>query len=67
MPFYDFVCKQCEKEFTLRRKFDEMEDPAPCPACESGDTQRKISLFYATNTGGTTAAASSPNTKVRHI
>ncbi len=67
MPFYDFVCKQCSNEFTLQRKFSEMNDPAACPSCESGDTERQISLFYATNTGGTTAAASSPKTKVRHI
>jgi putative FmdB family regulatory protein len=67
MPFYDFVCNECQKEFTLRRKFAEMDDPADCPGCGSGKTQRQISLFYATNTGSSTAAASSPNTKVRHI
>ena len=67
MPFYDFVCNQCSKEFTLRRKFDEMNDPAPCPECQSEETTRQMSIFYATNTGGTTAAASSPSTKVRHI
>jgi putative FmdB family regulatory protein len=67
MPFYDFACRQCGAEFTLQRKFSEMNDPAPCPGCRSEDTQRQISTFYATNTGGTTAAASSPSTKVRHI
>jgi putative FmdB family regulatory protein len=67
MPFYAFACKQCGDEFTLRRKFSEMEDPAPCPKCGATETERQISVFYATNTGGSTAAASSPNTKVRHI
>ncbi len=67
MPFYAFQCKQCAHEFTLKRAFSEMEDPAPCPECQSPETQRQISLFYATNTGGTTAAASSPKTKIRHI
>jgi putative FmdB family regulatory protein len=67
MPFYDFVCNQCSHAFTLRRKFDEMDDPAACPECKTEDTKRQISIFYATNTGGTTAAASSPKTKVRHI
>jgi putative FmdB family regulatory protein len=67
MPFYEFECSQCKKEFTLRRKFDEMEDPAACPECGSSETQRQMSIFYATNTGGTTAAASSPKTNVRHI
>ncbi len=67
MPFYDFTCTRCGSEFTLRRKFEEMNDPAPCPECGSEQTKRRISIFYATNTGGTTAAASSPNTKIRHI
>jgi putative FmdB family regulatory protein len=67
MPFYDFVCKKCSHPFTLKRSFGQMDDPAPCPDCESEETERQISLFYAINTGGTTAAASSPNTKVRHI
>ena len=67
MPFYDFVCHECRKEFTLRRKFGEMDDPAACPECGSGRTERQISLFYATNTGSSTAAASSPKTTIRHI
>jgi len=67
MAFYDFVCNQCSKAFTVRRKIDEMNDPAPCPECRSEETTRQMSIFYATNTGGTTAAASSPSTKVRHI
>lgn len=67
MPFYDFHCNQCSQEFTLKRSFSEMDNPAECPSCRSGDTQRQISVFYATNTGGTTAAASSPKTKIRHI
>jgi len=67
MPFYDFHCNQCDKGFTLRRKLEEMDDPAACPACGSGETQRQISVFYATNTGTSTAAASSPKTTVRHI
>ena len=67
MPIYDFVCQGCGKSFTLRRKFAEMEDPADCPECGSGETKRQISIFYATNTGSSTAAASSPKTTVRHI
>lgn len=67
MPFYAFTCAECSQEFTLRRKFEEMADPAPCPECGSGETKRQISIFYATNTGSSTAAASSPKTKVRHI
>jgi putative FmdB family regulatory protein len=67
MPHYDFVCSQCSKEFMLRRPISEMDAPAPCPACGSGETKRQIGIFYATNTGSSTAAASSPKTTVRHI
>jgi len=67
MPHYDFACEKCGHVFTVRRKFAEMDDPAPCPSCGAGDTKRQISVFYATNTGSSTAAASSPKTKVRHI
>lgn len=67
MPFYDFECKRCGGEFTLRRRIEEMDDRAPCPDCRSEDTVRKVSVFYATNTGSSTAAASSPKTNVRHI
>lgn len=67
MPIYAFHCAQCDKEFSLRRKFAEMDDPAPCPECGSAETKRQISVFYATNTGSSTAAASSPKTTVRHI
>ena len=68
MPFYDYTCSQCRQEFTLRRKVDEMNEPAPCPGCGTEETQRReISLFYATNTGTSTAAASSPKTNIRHI
>jgi putative FmdB family regulatory protein len=67
MPFYEFTCEQCHSEFTLRRGIAEMDDPAPCPRCGSDETKRKIGIFYATNTGSSTAAASSPKTSVRHI
>jgi len=67
MPFYDFTCTRCGQSFSLRRKLEEMDDVAPCPRCGSEETKRQISLFYATNTGSSTAAASSPKTTIRHI
>lgn len=67
MPTYAYVCQKCATEFTMRRKFNEMDDPAVCPECKSAETKRQISLFYATNTGSSTSAASSPGTKIRHI
>jgi len=67
MPTYSFLCTQCGKDFSLRRKVDEVDDPAACPECGSDETKRQLSIFYATNTGSSTAAASSPKTTVRHV
>lgn len=67
MPQYEYACSECGELFTLRRKIAEMDQPAECPTCESMETERQISIFYATNTGSSTAAASSPSTKVRHF
>jgi putative FmdB family regulatory protein len=66
MPFYDFACERCAQQFTLRRKFAEAEAPAACPKCGE-EARRQMSIFYATNTGSSTAAASSPSTRIRHI
>lgn len=66
MAFYEFTCLKCENEFTVRRKLAEMDDPSPCPRCGADETKRQVSVFYATNTGSSTAAASSPKTKIRH-
>ncbi len=66
MPFYEYTCQGCSKEFTLQRKYSEMNDPAPCPECGNAETKRKMGNFFATNTGGTTAAATLSTTKVRH-
>jgi putative FmdB family regulatory protein len=66
MAMYDFNCRKCGSDFTLRRPIAECDDPASCPECKSDDTKRKLSIFYATNTGSSTAAATSPKTNVRH-
>jgi putative FmdB family regulatory protein len=67
MPFYDYLCPECGQEFTLRRKVGEADDPTKCPECGGEKPRRQLSIFYATNTGSSTAAASSPKTTVRHI
>lgn len=66
MPFYDYLCTACGKDFTLRRKIEEADDTSACPECGSEQTKRQVSIFYATNTGSSTAAASSPKTTIRH-
>jgi putative FmdB family regulatory protein len=67
MPIYAYVCQECGADFQVRRKIAEMDEPAACPECGATRARRQISVFYATNTGTSTAAASSPATRVRHI
>lgn len=45
MPIYEFACKKCDHQFEIVRSIARMDDPAPCPACRSRRTQRRISTF----------------------
>ena len=45
MPIYEYRCKRCGAEFELMRSVAKLDDPAPCIACKSRRTQRKISVF----------------------
>ena len=41
MPFYDFKCNSCEKEFNVLAQLREMEEKKiPCPVCGSRDLTR---------------------------
>lgn len=41
MPIYEYACQKCGNEFELLVRGKEK---AACPACKSGDLERKISL-----------------------
>ncbi len=41
MPWYEFTCKQCGEDFSLRTSIKEKEQ-AKCPQCGSGDLQQKF-------------------------
>ena len=42
MPLYEFRCNACGVEFEVLVRG---EAPQSCPACESADVKRKVSLF----------------------
>lgn len=42
MPTYDYRCKECAHEYEVVCKISEMNDPRPCPECESTETERFI-------------------------
>lgn len=48
MPSYDFVCKECNKKFTLTMSLAEYEKAKPvCPKCKSRKVEQRITDFVA--------------------
>lgn len=45
MPIYEYRCRKCGNEFELMRRVTQMDASAPCPACRSKATSRKVSAF----------------------
>ncbi|OGQ98502.1 MAG: FmdB family transcriptional regulator [Deltaproteobacteria bacterium RIFOXYD12_FULL_57_12] len=56
MPLYDYVCRACGKEFELLVLGG--ETPA-CPACQSKDLAKQMSVCAHRSKGGSTAGGSS--------
>jgi putative FmdB family regulatory protein len=48
MPAYEYVCKDCDKEFTLFFSIREFEagPEIRCPHCGSDNVHRKITGFF---------------------
>ena len=48
MPRYDFLCKSCQKEFTVTLHMADLgKREVPCPHCGSKETKRQIEMFSA--------------------
>ena len=45
MPIYEYQCKKCGNAFELMRRVSAIDEAAPCPACKSKRTQRRVSAF----------------------
>lgn len=45
MPIYEYRCRKCGHEFEVMRRITQMDAQAPCPACRSRATSRKVSTF----------------------
>jgi putative FmdB family regulatory protein len=43
MPYYDFKCNLCEKNFTLKLKIAELGLKHQCPSCNSDEIKRVYS------------------------
>lgn len=62
MPIYEYQCQSCAHRFSKYfRTMHGANDgvPVTCPACQSDDTRRTVSLFGVG--GGATSGASEPD------
>ncbi|MBD3218228.1 MAG: zinc ribbon domain-containing protein [candidate division Zixibacteria bacterium] len=55
MPIYEYVCKKCGDEF--EELIRGSEEAAVCPRCESGDCEKKLSVFGFSSGNGFTSSA----------
>jgi putative FmdB family regulatory protein len=55
MPIFEYVCRDCHQEFEA---IVSAGRPAHCPACESDDLEKQLSVFaVSTKSGGSPAPA----------
>ena len=47
MPFYEFVCQACGKQFEELVRSMTSKPKVACPACASGKTVQQLSVFAA--------------------
>jgi putative FmdB family regulatory protein len=46
MPTYEFECKNCQKNFTLKMKIAELEKKkVTCPECDSNKVKKRLTAF----------------------
>ncbi len=55
MPLYEYRCNDCGEEYEKMVRFSEADQAQPCPACQSLNTKKKISVFASP--GGPTGGA----------
>jgi putative FmdB family regulatory protein len=55
MPIYEYKCLDCGLRFDALRSMKDADSVIACKACQSEQTTRKVSVFYA-NSGGRVVA-----------
>jgi putative FmdB family regulatory protein len=48
MPAYEYICRDCSKEFVVFLSIKEFEanPEIKCPHCESDNVQKRLSVFF---------------------
>lgn len=48
MPTYEFLCKDCKKEFMVHMTISERDKSVPkCPTCKGGNVSQLMTAFTA--------------------
>jgi putative FmdB family regulatory protein len=47
MPIYEYICKDCGAKFETLRSIKEADFSIACRSCQSTQTERAMSVFFA--------------------
>ena len=47
MPIYEYLCKECGVRFEVLRPIKDADSPVSCKSCQSNQTHRAVSVFFA--------------------
>ena len=56
MPFYEYVCEGCKKEFVLLQSMTAKAEDTVCPYCSAKKARKLVSTF--SSVGGNSAVCS---------
>lgn len=58
MPIYEYHCQACGKNFDAIRSMKDADTPILCKHCQSEQTRRMMSVFYAASDGRSVTSSS---------
>ena len=61
MPLYEYRCMNCGRLFEKRVTFEQSKKLPECPACQSEDTQKQLSLFASKAAAGSSVSSCGPS------
>jgi len=51
MPFYEYVCESCGKDFVLLQSMTAKTEDTVCPYCDQKKAKKRISQFSSHGSG----------------
>ena len=56
MPFYEYVCEACSKEFVLLQSMTSKVEDTECPYCHEKKAKKVLSKFSSAGSSGSTCS-----------